>query len=263
MQGSRFPRWFRMVLVGVFLMLVSVMFLLQRGGVRDALASSLAERLVGQFAPVMEQTMALPRPRPEPPDGVYTINGMLVQYHTLPAPVGPAETLRRFDEGFHKAGYVTRYLMVMGKPTLAAIHPQTKMLLTARPGYDHGKPVVRLSQQDLSELDPKFRVDVPGLPVIPGARNRVLVRSVTGPATTSLTYTVSDTPEGTAAFYDRELGVLGWERLMPPVEPPIGGLKALFFQKGGDECYLVTGPGQRPGEAIVMVTLTDKHGGNS
>ena len=25
-------------------------------------------------------------PRPEPPDGVYTVNGMLVQYHTLPAP---------------------------------------------------------------------------------------------------------------------------------------------------------------------------------
>jgi len=184
-----------------------------------------------------------------------------VQYHTLPAPAGPAETLRRFDEGFHKAGYATRYLTVMGKPTLAAIHPQTKMLLTARPGYDHGKPVVRLSQQDLSEIDPKFRVDVPGLPVISGARNRVLVRSVTGPATTSLTYTVSDAPEGAAAFYSRELAALGWERLMPPLEPPFGGLKALFFEKGSDECYLVAGPGKRPGEAIVMVTLTEK-GGN-
>jgi len=261
MESSKFPGWFRLVLVGVFSMLVAVMMLLQRGGVREALASSLADRLVGQFAPVMEQTMALPRARPEPPDGVYTVNGMLVQYHTLPAPAGPAETLRRFDEGFHKAGYATRYLTVMGKPTLAAIHPQTKMLLTARPGYDHGKPIVRLSQQDLSEIDPKFRVDVPGLPVISGARNRVLVRSVTGPATTSLTYTVSDAPEGAAAFYSRELAALGWERLMPPLEPPFGGLKALFFEKGSDECYLVTGPGKRPGEAIVMVTLTEK-GGN-
>ncbi len=257
MPGSSVPRWFRIVLIGVFLLLCGAMLLLQNGGVRDALASSLAERMVGRYAPVMRQTVALPRGIPEPPDGSYTVNGMLVEYHTIPVPVGAAETLRRFDEGFRQTGYVTRMIDVMGKPTLAAIHPETKMLLTVRPGFDAaGEPTVRLAQQNLSKLDPKFRAEAPGLPVIPGARNRVLVRWVTGSAATSLTYTISDSPRNAAEYYAKALASRGWGPSGTAGDPPVGNFKMLFFEKDGDECTVVAGPGGGPNETVVMLTLT-------
>jgi len=259
-RASGLPRWFRGVLVAVFLVLIGALLLLGHCGVRQAVASALLERMVrNDYLPMVERSMTLPRRRPEPPDGAYSVNGMLVEYHTMPAPVGPAETLRRFDQAFHQSGYVTRVITVMGKTTLAAIHPKTKMLLTVRPGRDaSGKPVVRLSQQDLSQISSSFRAELPGLPVMSGARNRVLVRSVTGEKATSLTYTVTDNVDGAIAYYASELAARGWHRLMPPVDPPFGKFKALFFEKDGDECYLVAGQGENAAETIVMVTLTEK-----
>src|SRR5207249_10007398 len=109
-----------------------------KGEVRDALASSLFERVVRDYVPMMEQSVALPRRAAEPANGAYTVNGMLVQYQTMPAPVGAAEAVRRFDKAFHQTGYMTRVIPVLGKPTLVAVHPQTKMLLTVRPGRDGG-----------------------------------------------------------------------------------------------------------------------------
>jgi hypothetical protein len=259
MNALKLPRWFRAALVAVFLALVTGVLVVSNGGVRQAVASSLLERVVRNYVPAMEQTMSLPRRRPEPPTGAYYLNGMLVQYHTMPAPVGSAEALRRLDEAFHKTGYVTRTINVLGQPTLVAIHPQTKMLLSARPGRDGaGQPTVRLSQQDLSELDPAFQPEIPGLPLFPGARNRVLVRSASGPSATSLTFTINDSPEGAAGYYERELAARGWHRLVPPGASPFGDLKALFFERGGEESYFVAGPGAQPGETTVMITLTEQ-----
>jgi hypothetical protein len=261
MNALRLPRWFRVVLVIVFGVLSTCVLLLSNGGVRQAVASSLLERMVRDYVPTMDQTEALPRRRPEPPDGAYYVNGMLVEYHTMPAPVGPAETLRRLDLAFHQAGYVTRTMSVMSRTTLLAIHPQTKMLLTARPGRDgEGQPTVRLSQQDLSKLDLNFRAEIPGLPTFPGARKGVLVRSASGPRTTSLTFTINDSAEGAADFYDRELTARGWRRLVPPDGTPFGELKALFFEKDRQESYFAAGPGAESGETVVMITLTDQGG---
>jgi hypothetical protein len=257
MSRSSFPRWFRFTLVGVFFVLVGAMLLLHNGGVREALASSLAERMIGRYAPVMRQTIAAPKVRPEPPDGKYVVNGMLVEYHTIPAPVGAAESLRRFDEGFRQTGYVTRMIDVMEQPTLAAIHPQTKMLLTVRPGFDAGgAPTVRLSQQDLSKLDPKFRAELPGVPVMAGARNRVLVRWVSGSAAASLTYTVHDGVDNVRAYYANALPGHGWRPSGPSSHPPLGQFEMLFFERDGDDCAVVAGPGESAGETIVMLTLT-------
>jgi len=253
--------WFRVVLVVVFLVLVSTMLLLRNGGVRDALASSIAERLIGGYAPMMRQQLSLPRGIPEPPDGSYTVNGMLVEYHTVPAPAGIPETMRRFEAGFHQTGFVTRAIDVMGKPTLAAIHPETKMLLTVRPGFDGaGRPTVRLAQQDLTKLDPKFRAELPGVPVIPGARNRMLVRWVTGASASSLTYTVDDQPQNAAAYYANALTGRGWRPAGPAGNPPTGEFTMLFFEKDGDECSMIAGPGGSANETVVMLTLTSRGG---
>jgi len=253
------PRWFRAVLGLFFLAVVGTLLMLRNGGVREALASSILDRVIRDYVPIMEQTVALPRRNPEPPDGAYYLNGMLVQYHTMPAPVGPAETLRRLDVAFHQTGYMTRMLTVMHRPTLVAIHPQTRMLLTARPGRDGaGRSTVRLSQQDLSKLNGKFNAEIPGLPVLPGARNRILIRSAEGPQVTSMLFTVDDSPDSAASYYLNELASLGWNRMVPPGQSPLDNMKAMFFEKGRDECYVVAGPGARVGESFVMVMLAGR-----
>ena len=129
-RGFRLPIWFRAVLMGFFLLVIGVLALVKNGGVREVLASTLLDRMLRDYVPVFEQTVALPRSAPEPANGAYYVNGMFVKYRTLPAPIGAAETLRRFDEGLHKTGYVTRLITVMGRQTLVGIHPKTKMLLT-------------------------------------------------------------------------------------------------------------------------------------
>src|ERR1044071_6970293 len=119
------PRGFGAVLGLFFLAVIGTLLLLRNGGVREALADSLFDRVIREYVPMMEQTAAPSRRQPEPPGGAYYLNGMLVQYHTMPAPVGPAETLRRLDVAFHKTGYMTRMLTVMHPPTLGAIPPPT------------------------------------------------------------------------------------------------------------------------------------------
>jgi hypothetical protein len=259
-NGLKLPRWFRVVLVAVFLALATGVGLVSNDGVRQAMANPSLERMVREFLPVMEQSVALPRRQPEPADGAYYMNGMLVEYHTIPAPIGPAETLRRLDAAFHKSGYATRLVPVRGHATLVAIHPQTKMLLTARPGRDRrGAPTVRLAQQDLSKLDPNFRAEIPELPAFPGASNPVLLTSADGPRSASLTFVVNDSADGAAGYYTTELAARGWQPLIPPGGLPFPAVKVLFFEKNGDESYFVAGPGPQAGETLVMITLTE-HG---
>lgn len=260
MNALKLPRWFRAVLVVVFLALATGVALVSNDGVRQAMANPLLERMVREYLPAMERTASLPRRHPEPPDGAYYLNGMLVEYHTVPAPIGPAETLRRLDAAFHQTGYATRLVPVMGRVTLVAIHPKTKMLLTARPGRDGtGAPTVRLSQQDLSKVDPSFRAEIPELPAFPGARNPVLLTAADGPRSTSLTFVVNDSVDFAADYYSKELGSRGWQQLVPPGSSPLPAMKALFFEKDGDESYFVAGPGPQVGETFVMITLTE-HG---
>ncbi len=255
----KLPRWFQAVMVGVFLVLIGAIAVVRQGGVREAMASALVERVIKSYLPTMEQSLAMPRPVPEPPDGAYYLNGMLVEYHTLPAPIGIEAALQRFDMAFHQSGYATRMLRVLGQRTLVAIHPKTKMLLTVRPGVTaKGMATVRLSQQDLNQVNPAFRPELPDLPTIPGAKNLVMVRSAEGPQTSSLTLTVPDTRAAAIEYYKRELTARGWTTLVPPAQPPFGGLETTFFERGKDECYLLTGPGATPNEAIVMVMITEK-----
>lgn len=255
----KLPWWFKGVLAGVFLLLIGGFALVRQGGVREALASVLLDQVVKQYVPAMSQSLAMPRLEPEPPDGAYYLNGTLVQYHTMPAPVGANEALRRFDAAFHGSGYATRMLTVLGQPTLVAIHPKTKMLLTVRTGRaGNGMPTVRLAQQDLGQIDSSFRAELPGIPTMPGAKNLVLVRSAEGPQTSSLTLTIPDTQKAATEYYERELAAAGWHRLIPPAAQPFTGIETLFFEKGNDECYLVASPGASANEAIVMVMVTEK-----
>jgi hypothetical protein len=259
MRALKLPGWFRVVLVVVFLALTTGVVLVSNDGVRQAMATPLLERMVREYLPAMEQSLALPRRRPEPADGAYYMNGMLVEYHTIPAPVGAAETMRRLDAAFHKTGYATRLLPVRGRATLVAIHPKTKMLLTARPGRDGaGAPTVRLSQQDLSKLNSSFRAEIPELPAFPGARNPVLLTSADGPRSASLTFVVNDSADGAADYYTKELAARGWHHLVPPGGSPLSAVKALFFERNGDESYFVAGPGPQVGETLVMITLTEQ-----
>ncbi len=242
MRSFRLPVWFRAVLVGFFLSVISGLALIKSGGVREALASSLLEHVVRGYVPLFEQTMALPRRLPEPADGAYYLNGMLVEYHTMPAPVGPSETLRRFDGAFRQTGYVTRNLNVLGLTTLVAIHPKTKMLLTVRPGRDGaGRPTVRLSQQNLSKLDPKFHAEIPGFPAFPGAHRGVLVRSASGPRTTSLTFTVDDSAEGAADYFERELTARGWRALDPARRMAVQRIEGPILREGPHGIVLRSG----------------------
>jgi len=253
----RLPFWFRAVVFALFAILLVPYFLLRNGAQREALARTLAGSVIRDLAPVLQTQAVLPGGMVEPADGAYSVNGMRVEYHTYPNRLGVKETFRRFEAAFDRVGYLHRIVPVQGATTLVAIHPETKMLLTVRPGRDpEGNPMLRLAEQNLSELDPSFRAEIEGVPEYPGAKHLMLVSSERGSLSRSLTFTTDDPAAAVARYYARAMRTSGWAPLESPRMLPQPGLEPLFFQKRQAECSVLAIPSAESGETFVMVTMT-------
>jgi hypothetical protein len=141
-------------------------------------------------------------------------------------------------------------------PTLVGIHPQTKMMLTARPGRDlRGFPVVRLSQQDLSELREDFQAEIPGVPLYPGASGKMLVASEEGPKSESLMYAAGGTVADIRSYYETEMKLAGWSPISGPPMPEPGPIAVMFFSRDGDEASVLIGEAPNSSSSLVMVTV--------
>lgn len=255
---ARTPRWFRFALAGMMAVLLVPYFLLREGGEsRASTPAALMNRMLGQVAPLLRAQRPTTLRVPQTASGSYFVNGMRVQYATYGAPRGGDEMLRRFESAFEKAGYLHRRAPVEGEEALVAIHPDTKVMLTARPERDaRGRSVVRLSQQNLSELDPRFRAEIAGVPTVPGASGKLLVEQADRAGTSSLTYSASTSPQSAARFYLQQMKAFGWERLVSPAGSELAGSWVLFFQKDGVECSVVVMADPEAGASMVLVTRT-------
>lgn len=261
MKPYRFPTWFRAAVAALFTGVFIVYFLVKDGLVgASARSAFLAPTLQAAAGPLVRlQAMLARSGGGEPKGGAYSINGMRVAYDTLPAPLGARETLARFARGYQQAGFRYRLVDVEGQYTLVGVHPQTKVMLTARPGRDRaGRSIVRISQQNLAELDPHFKAVIPGVPVIDGATHPMLVRSLEGPPSESLMFAADASPEWVKDYYARELPGSGWQRLEPPLEPPSSFMTLLFFSKGSTECSVVAMPNPDSGGSLVLVNVGGK-----
>jgi hypothetical protein len=260
MDGTvRLPRWFRVAVGSLAAALLIPWWLLRSEGLGHALGRSAVDRWVEQAAPWIGPPRALGLPR-EAPKGRYFVNGMLVQYATYAAPRGAATMMARFRKGFERAGYEQRELAVGGRRTLVAIHPVTKVMLTVRPERDRtGREMLRLTQQNLGELDRGYRPELPGIPVVPGARGSVLVSATREPRNGTLTYAIDGSPQAAARFYLEEMRRRGWESLEAPAGLAGNGL--LFFRRGGKECSVMTIPRPSGTGSVVFITLAEARGG--
>ena len=250
------PFWFRAAAGFLFAVLLIPYVLLRGGSMGSALAKAAGIGLARPSAPVLAAERALSLRSNEPANGAYTLNGMLVRYRTYPVPAGPDEAVSRFEAAFRKAGYRTKEVSLGGQRTLVGVHPETKMMLTMRPGHDRrGRPTVRLSEQDLSRLDASFRAEIPSVPNYPGATRKMLVKWVEGGRSTALAYVITSSAESVARFYLQEMKIRGWERLVPPAQAPFSGTSVVFFQKGEQECSVVVMPDREAGDTVVLVTV--------
>src|SRR5207249_1984189 len=147
-------------------------------------------------SPVLNADAMLGRRTAEPAKGSYVLNGMHVKYFTMGSPRGGGKTIIQLENLMARAGYVHRIISIQGVPTLVGIHPETKVMLTARPGRDlKGSPAVRFSQQNLSELREDFPAEIPGVPIYPGASGKTLISSDDSPKSESLMYAADGTAE--------------------------------------------------------------------
>ena len=253
---SAMPRWFRFAVFGLAALLL-VPFLVVRTGIdRGAVAATLAS-VAGSFEPVVRAQLALPDQFLLAADGSYVINGMPVEYHTYAAPESPELIVKKFHDGFAAAGYEQAILDAPGAPTLVAVHPETKMMLTVRFVYDQvGTLGMRLTQQDLSKLDPDYKAAIPGLPVYPGATERIAISSGDGSAARSLSFLAKGSPAMVEQFYRGEMRAAGWRLLEAPVKMPPGAPLPLFFEQGALESSVLIVPQEGSSATFVMVTLT-------
>jgi hypothetical protein len=261
MSQYRFPVWFRAAMAALFTAVFLVYFVVKDGLAGSAIARSFASPALRTISPLLQLQALLSHGRPDdaPKGGAYTINGMRVAFDTIPAPLGDRETLARFAAGFQKAGFKYRVVETQGRYTLVGIHPKTKVMLTVRPERDRaGRSIARLSQQNLAELDPHFRAEIPGIPMVPGTAGGMLVTSLEGPPTQSLMYASTDSAEWIQEFYEHELDASGWQRLPPPMEPPASMMTILFFAKGSQECSVLAMANPQAGGSLVLINVGGK-----
>jgi hypothetical protein len=250
------PTWFRVAFLAMATALLVPFVLVKTGAGRDAVAQAVRS-LGSRVDPLLAADAAIPDRFALPADGSYSINGMPVEYHTYAVKESAEAVTRKFQLGFERAGYKYRVVDAQGAPTLVAIHPDTKMMLTVRLVRDRaGTPGMRLTQQDLSKLDPAFDARIAGLPLYPRATERVLISSIEGPPWRSLSYSAPGSPRMVEQFYRDEMSARGWRKLDPPVRLPEGSPVSLFFERNGLESSLLTVPIEGSTGAFVMVTLT-------
>jgi hypothetical protein len=181
---------------------------------------------------------------------------MRVKFRTFPAPLGAGETFGRFQRGLAKAGYVTRTVAIDGRPILLGIHPDTRVMLSVRFATDRrGRSTVRVAQENLAELDPAFRAELPGVPVHPDATGRVLLEPLAGDGARSLTYSTGAAASSVRRFYLAEMERAGWSFVASPFEADPGSLSVLFFTRDDSECSIVLAPAAGASGTVVLVNL--------
>jgi hypothetical protein len=255
---KRMPLWFRVAVCTMFAVLLVPFVLLHSGSGRNAMADALARSFGVEMVPMLATQAMLPGAFQFPADGSYSINGMPVEYHTYPVLHETAQSIvGRFQHVFEKSGFQVKLVPTEGSPTLVGIHPDTKMMLTVRPVRDsEGTPGIRLTQQDLSKFDPKFDARIADLPVYPRATQRILISSIEGTHTRSLTYQAPGSAAMVEQFYRDEMHAEGWRRFDPPARLPPGNPVALFFERDGVESSLLIAPQEGSSSTFVMITLT-------
>jgi hypothetical protein len=251
------PLWVHVVTASVAGMLLLGLFVVHSGGF-EARAQTLFEAMAGASSPILNAQALLGRRNAESPQGAYTLNGMHVKYFTVGASQGGGRALIQLENLMARTGFVHRILSIQGVPTLVGIHPDTKMMLTARPGRDlRGFPVVRLSQQDLSELREDFQAEIPGVPLYPGASGKMLVASETGPKSESLMYAAGGTTADVRDYYTTHMKLAGWEPIAGPPVPEEAPLAVMFFSRAGEEASVVLAELPQSSSSLVMVTVGD------
>jgi hypothetical protein len=249
------PLWFHVVFAGAFGVLV-LGFLVVRSGAIDARAQSIFDSMAGAVSPVLNAGAMLGRHDTESAEGSYVLNGMHVRYVTYGAPRGGGRTIIELEQLMARAGYVHRILPIQGAPTLVGIHPETKVMLTARPGRDlAGNPAVRLSQQNLSELREDFDAQIPGVPVYPGATGKMLISSDHGPKSESLMYAALGAVADIRSYYVAEMRAAGWTALGAPSLSGRIDAGVTFFKKGGEEASVLLTEIPETAGTLVMVTV--------
>lgn len=251
------PVWFRFAVGATFALLLVPFVVIKTGVGRDAIAYGVSRAIDAGLPRLLATDAALPERFALPADGSYVINGMPVEYHTYPVRSGPDALTRQFQQSFEAAGYQHKIVDVQGSPTLVAVHPDTKMMLTVRLVRDlRGQAGVRLTQQDLSKFQPDVATEIEGLPVYPGAGQRLHVSTLEGRPSQSLSYVAMGSVAMVEQFYRDEMEGTGWRRLDPPVRPPEGAPLPLFFERGKLESSVLIIPQEDASGAFVMVTLT-------
>jgi hypothetical protein len=253
------PLWLHFVSAGVAGVLF-LGFLIVRSGGFEARAQSFLEAMAQSASPILNAQAMLGRRTTESPQGSYTLNGMRVKYFTVGAAQGGGKALIQLENLMARTGYVHRILTVQGVPTLVGIHPETKMMLTARPGRDlRGFPVVRLSQQDLSELREDFQAEISGVPMYPGASGKMLISSDEGPKSDSLMYSAGGTAEDIGRYYVAGMKAEGWSPIPNPAAALGVPMTVLFFAREGQEASVLLA--EIPGSAasLVLVTVGASH----
>lgn len=259
MKRRVLPSWVHVVTAGVIGVLFLGFLIVRSGGV-EARAQSFFDLIARSAAPILNADSMLGRRTAEPAQGSYVLNGMHVKYFTMGAPQGGGRTIIELENLMARAGYIHRIIPVQGVPTLVGIHPETRVLLTARPGRDRrGSPAVRFSQQNLSELREDFPAEIPGVPVYPGASGKMLISSDGGARSESLMYAAGGTAEDIRRYYLAEMQLAGWSPIVAPAAPSGLAAGVMFFSRGGEEASVLLAELPQTSAAMVLVTVGGGH----
>ncbi|MGH7803047.1 MAG: hypothetical protein ACREQJ_01765, partial [Candidatus Binatia bacterium] len=96
----------------------------------------------------------------------------------------------------------------------------------------------------------------PGVPVYPGAGQRIRISSIEGRPSQSLSYFAAGSVEMVEQFFREEMKSAGWERHDPPLRLPPGSPVTLFFERERLESSVLIVPQSGTSASFVMVTLT-------
>jgi hypothetical protein len=253
-----FPRWFRFLLAGSFGGLL-LFALVLRDGTIGATARGVFEHLVAPAAPLLNAHAMIGQSQGLPGKGAYRLNGMRVRFDTFGARQGAGRLLIEIERMMDTAGYVHRIIPVQGLPMAVGVHPDTNVMLTAMPGRDvRGNPVVRLTQQNLKDLQNDFVPELPDVPQYPGAREQTLIESLEGEPSTSLSYSAGGTPADIRTFYAEQMRQLGWRAIEAPLGPDGDRLEMIFFEKGANECSIVIARIPESADSYVLATVSGR-----
>jgi hypothetical protein len=258
-MGNPLPLWFRAVAVVLFSGLFIAYFAVRNGVGLEASTGPWPQAL----APVVNAQAVGSRSVSAAPNGEYRLNGMRVRYRTYVTDGTAQETLSRFERSFARAGYHHRLFTVGDERVLVAVHPKTEWMLTVRFDRDaEGRPAVRLSEQDLSQLRPPRAASLGGVPIPPEGRDRVLITPVSASFPVILTYRLAGSRAWVESLQSRRMTEAGWQSLESPVEVARGGMSTLFFRRRGAEATIVVMPGIGANEALVMITVGGEERGS-